>query len=377
MNGKCLFLLAGLLVVNCLASAQNLNIENNPVLTPIESVYDFGTIGENDGYAEHIFKFTNTGTAPLIINKVTATCGCTRPEWSQEPIEPGKEGFIIITFNPKGRLGPFSKVATVYSNENYGYKRHNLTIKGNVVEKPSDPGVAFQHKFGGMGIEKKNLAFKAFNSAKINKTAAYIKNYNDETVHFSWENVPDYITIEAPDSLKADWPGEIIFAIDGPKTAQKRGRITDKCTWVVKNNAGKILGKEQISLTVNYLDDFSQMSPLQTVSAPSLDIKNTILDFGQIKKRVFGIGGTANKPIVFTNTGKSDLIIHSLTGDDERVHLPDVTGKTIKAGESFTVNATIKTKEINSENLDTELYVVSNDPKGPIRRIKVMAQKAN
>ena len=377
MTGKSLILLLGIVAISQLVSAQGSNDEKAPVFTATETTYDFGNIGENDGYAEHTFKFINTGTAPLSITHVQATCGCTRPEWSQLPVEPGKEGFIIITYNPKGHLGPFNKPATVYTNENGGYKQHRLTVLGVVVEKPSDPGVAFQDKFGGMGIEKKNLTFKTFNPAAVNRISSYIKNYNDETVFFTWENVPDYMTIQAPDSLKADWPGQIILAIDGAKTTQKRGRITDKCTWIVKNNEGKVLGSEQLSVTVNYLDDFSKLSPLQSVSAPVLDIKNTMINFGQVKKGLLGLGGTTNKPFILSNTGKSDLIIHSITGDDERVHLPSLSGKTIKAGESFTVNATIKAKEIGSEILDTDIYVVCNDPKGPIRRIKVMAEKIN
>ena len=360
-----------------MVSAQSNNDEKVPIFTPVETQYDFGTIGENDGYADHAFKFTNTGAAPLVITHVQASCGCTKPEWPETPIEPGNEGYIIITFNPKGNIGPFDKTATVYTNENGGFKQHRLDIKGVVDEKPSDRGIAFQDKFGGIGIENKNLVFKIFNHTTMNRIGSFIKNFNDETVYFSWDDMPEYMSVQAPDSLKADWPTEIVLAIDGAKTAQKRGRITEKCTLIVKNKEGKILGSEQISVTVNYLDDFSKLSPIQSVSAPSLDIKNTLVDFGSVKKGALGIGGTTNKPIILTNTGKSDLVIHSITGDDERVHLPDLKGKTIKAGESFTVNASIKAKELDTENLDTDIYIVCNDPRGPVRRIKVTAEKIN
>ena len=377
MIGKTLYIVLGALMINYLIVAQNPSVETKaPVFSPLETSYDFGTIGENDGFVQHIFKFTNTGTAPLVISNITASCGCTQPEWSKAPVEPGKEGFIIISYNPKGRLGPINKSATVYTNENNGFKRYNLTILGQVVEKPSDPNVDFQEMSGGMGVERNNMAFKVFNYSANNRIATYIKNRNAETVHFSWENVPDYLYIQAPDSLKADWPGEIVFHIDGPKTAEKRGRITEKCTWIIKNSQGKIIGNEQFGITINYIDDFSKLTPLQKVSAPVLDIKTTLIDFGTIKKATLGLfGGKANKPIILTNTGKSDLVIHSMNSDDVRVRLPELKGKTIKAGETFTVNATILSKEFKSEKLDTEIYVVCNDPKGPVRRIKVNAEK--
>lgn len=361
-----------------IAFAQSADNTAIPVFSPAETEHDYGTISESGGYVEHVFKFKNTGTAPLTISRVQASCGCTRPEWTIDPVPPGQEGVIIITYNPKGHIGYFNKPATVYTNEDNGFKRHKLTVSGNVVEKPSDPHVTFTDTVGGLGIEAKNMVFKSFSTTRQNKGSMYIKNYNPETVYLSWDNVPDYMTVKAPDSLKADWPGEITVTIDGPKTVQKRGRITDKFTWTIKNGEGQILASEQLAATVNYLDDFSKLSALQTVSAPELDIDHTLIDFGAIKKSSLGLfGGTANKPLVFTNKGKSDLIIHSLSGEDERLFLPDLHGKTIKAGESFTVQATVKEKDLRLEDLDTEIYVVCNDPKGPVRRIRVTAQKVN
>ncbi len=349
-----------------------------PVFSPVETSHDFGSIGESDGYAEYIFRFKNTGNAPLSISRVQASCGCTKPEWTQAPVEPGQEGVIIITFNPKGRIGNFNKSATVYTNEEDGYKRHKLTITGIVTEKPGEnPYITYVDTIGGIGIENKNFIYKTFTTSGPNKLGTHIKNYNTETVYFSWENIPDYITVSSPDSLKADWPGEIDVAIDGIKTSDRRGRIADKLTWKVKNEKGQTLGSGNISATVNYIDDFNKLSPLQSVSAPSLEIKSTQLEFGEVKSGFLGMfGGSASKQIILTNTGKSDLILHSVSSDDSRVNLPDLKGKAIKAGESFSVNVTIKAKELESENIDTDIYVICNDPKGPIRRIKVTAEKA-
>jgi hypothetical protein len=359
--------------------AQSNDNTNIPIFSPYETEHNFGTISENEGYAEHFFKFKNTGTAPLSITQVQVSCGCTRPEWPKDPILPGQEGLIIITFNPKGQSkGTFIKPSYVYTNEDGGFKRHRLSLTGVIVDKPSDPKVTFTDTIGGMGIDRKNMDFRTLNTAMQYSDRVYIKNYNPETVYFSWDNVPDYMIIKAPDSLKADWPGDITVTINGSKIATKRGRITDKITWTIKDRTGQVLGSEQLSATVNYVDDFSKLSALQTVSAPELVIASTILDFGSVKKSALGfIGGIANKPLTLTNKGKSDLLIHSISGEDERLHLPDLNGKTIKAGETITLQATVKEKDLRLKELDTEIYVVCNDPKGPVRRIRVTAQKAN
>ncbi|KAB7730973.1 DUF1573 domain-containing protein [Rudanella paleaurantiibacter] len=80
-----------------------------------QGVYDFGTITEGDT-VEHNFAFTNTGEFPLIINNITASCGCTTPEWPREPIAPGQKSSIRVRFDSKGKVGAQNKTVTVFAN---------------------------------------------------------------------------------------------------------------------------------------------------------------------------------------------------------------------------------------------------------------------
>ena len=78
-------------------------------------VHDFGTLGEGPN-AEHEFTFTNTGKDPIIINQVQASCGCTTPTWSKEPVLPGKEGSIDVEFHSAGKKGMQQKSVFVVAN---------------------------------------------------------------------------------------------------------------------------------------------------------------------------------------------------------------------------------------------------------------------
>lgn len=95
-----------------------------------EVTYDFGTVPERGGKVSHTFEFVNTGNANLVIKDVTAECGCTTPEYPQNPIAPGKKGVVKVTYNPLGRPGGFSKTVTVKTNGKT--KRVYLKIKGVV-----------------------------------------------------------------------------------------------------------------------------------------------------------------------------------------------------------------------------------------------------
>ena len=98
---------------------------------------DYGTV-EKGADGLRVFEFTNTGDAPLIVSRVTSSCGCTVPKWSKDPIMPGAKGTIEVSYDTK-RLGGFSKALTVYSNAKT--ERKMLKIKGN-ISKDAGPAKA-------------------------------------------------------------------------------------------------------------------------------------------------------------------------------------------------------------------------------------------
>lgn len=90
---------------------------------------DYGEVAKgSDGI--RVFEFTNTGTAPLIVSKVSSSCGCTIPKKPEDPILPGKTGEIQVKYDTN-RVGPIRKAITVISNADTPTKV--LKIKGEVL----------------------------------------------------------------------------------------------------------------------------------------------------------------------------------------------------------------------------------------------------
>lgn len=95
--------------------------------------HDFGTFSESNPVQECVFTFTNVGQAPLIINQAVASCGCTVPSYTKEPIAPGKTGAIKVTYNGKGKFpGHFKKSITVRTNGKPEMSR--LYVEGTMEE---------------------------------------------------------------------------------------------------------------------------------------------------------------------------------------------------------------------------------------------------
>jgi len=115
--------------------AAAIETAGGPEMTFEAEVIDYGTINQHDN-GVRTFKFTNTGSAPLIISRAKGSCGCTVPTWPKKPINPGEAGEIKVKY-ATDRLGPINKSVTVTTNAKE--PTTVLRIKGNVVKKETSP----------------------------------------------------------------------------------------------------------------------------------------------------------------------------------------------------------------------------------------------
>ncbi len=119
-----------LLLAFVFISFQSFSQEKKAKIEFKQTEIDYGVIEKNSNGTK-VFQFTNTGSAPLIINRVKSSCGCTVPSKPDQPVMPGQSGEIVVKYNTK-RIGPFRKTITVYSNASNAVVI--LKIKGKVVD---------------------------------------------------------------------------------------------------------------------------------------------------------------------------------------------------------------------------------------------------
>lgn len=114
-------------------STSGMSRDNGPVMSFSELEHNFGTIKQGE-VVTYEFRFKNSGKEPLIINNATGSCGCTVPDWPKEPIRPGGEGVIKVTFNSSGKMGMQDKTVTITYDTD---KTIVLHMKGT-VEAPNN-----------------------------------------------------------------------------------------------------------------------------------------------------------------------------------------------------------------------------------------------
>lgn len=120
------------LFISCQAGFSQVN---TPAEDPLElklTTWDFGKIPQGKPIY-YSFEIINTGSTPLKLDDVHATCGCTTPEWSRDPIAPGAKAQIKVGYNAATE-GPFEKPISITYNSNKQSK--TIHIKGTVWKAP-------------------------------------------------------------------------------------------------------------------------------------------------------------------------------------------------------------------------------------------------
>ena len=124
------FLLTALLFVGSITMAM----AQKPAQIKFDkTTHNFGSFSEKDPKVTCTFTYTNVGELPLIVNQAIASCGCTVPEYTKTPVQPGEKGEIKVTYNGAGKFpGHFKKSITVRTTGAVEMTR--LYIEGDMTE---------------------------------------------------------------------------------------------------------------------------------------------------------------------------------------------------------------------------------------------------
>jgi hypothetical protein len=317
-----------------------------------ELVHDFGTIKEELGNITHAFKFTNAGDKPLVITNVRTACGCTVSRWTKEPVKPGETGEVLATY--RTTVGPFNKPLTVTSNTGSNVVLH---IKGNVTRKPEDLTVTYPQTFGDLRSKnKRDFVFPQISSQQTTPSQTIeVANAGEENVNVTFENVPEYITVNAvPASLSPGQKGQITVSVNGEKR-KTYGYNSDKIT--VKT--GK--SSEVFNVTSIVAEKIEQPEKF-----PVTEIAQTTIDLGKLT--VDKTSGT----IELKNLGNADLLVKSFSTDNDAFNIVLKKNLKIKSGKAGSLK--LSAQNLQKGNNTAQIYLCTNDPLKSLLKITVKAE---
>ncbi|MFA6368679.1 MAG: DUF1573 domain-containing protein [Bacteroidales bacterium] len=126
------YLLCCLVVITDNVNAQTNNSNSKPNIVFEKTSHDYGVIFAGDN-GEVVFNFKNEGNTPLVINNAVASCGCTVPKWSKNPIMPKQSGDIKVEYNTN-IIGDIKRSITVSTNDP-DKPRIVLILTGKIVKE--------------------------------------------------------------------------------------------------------------------------------------------------------------------------------------------------------------------------------------------------
>ena len=324
-----------------------------------EMVHDFGSFKEADGLQTTTFAFTNSGTEPLVLSNVRASCGCTTPKWTREPVAPGQKGSIEVTYNPKNRPGSFNKSITINSNaENPTVV---LRITGQVEQREKTLAEQYPRTIGPLRAKSNYISFAKLTMGQQDTKELELINDTDKPVEVGFRTVPKHMTAKVePSSIPAHGKGNLIVTYN-TKDADTYGFASHR---IYLSIDGSNDYKNSVGVSATIEEDFSSLTPEQLANAPEASFEPTTFDFGDMKQ-----GDKKSHTFMLTNNGKSDLIIRRVRSSCGCTAVAP-SKSTIAPGETAPIEVTFDSRGKRGRQ-SKSITVITNDPKNSTATLRI------
>lgn len=208
-------------------SVANPPVDRDEALRFDSEVVQIGTVGEDDAPRTCRFAFVNAGRAPLVVTRVAASCGCTVPTFSSEPVAPGHRAEITVRFNPKGHPGALNRHVYVYTNRSSVHPAVRLTLCGTVTPT----GERWQGYRAVMGpslrARRSRLTFRRMTRSEVRTERIECVNTGTEPLHPTADagSLPSYATFRTePEMIPPGATADMVVTIDPRRMAEGADR---------------------------------------------------------------------------------------------------------------------------------------------------------
>ena len=329
----------------------------------LSTVYDFGAFEETDSLMNARFRFVNDGPDEMAITSASATCGCTTPRYSVDPVQPGDTAVIDVAYDPSGRPGRFEKYVYVRTTATQG--REKLVIRGTVVGTPASVSARYPVDMGRLKLRRGAVMVGKVNKGRSKMEFADGYNMSMDSIAPTVSNLPEYLEVTVAPRKVA--PGEQVqfnfyFRAD---RCPDYGIVTDTVMVSPDPLSSQIYPLPVVAIVE---EDFSRLSPGQMRNAPEAALSAESLDLG----RIDGTGPVTGEVELY-NRGKDKLLIRRVYSSDPGISVS--TSQTeVKKGKSAKIRVTY-TPQPGSDMVNARVSVITNSPSSPTLTLRVVGRK--
>lgn len=331
-----------------------------PKLELIETTHDFGKVNEEEGPVMYEFEYENSGDAPLVISYVKASCGCTTPDWTKEPVAPGGRGFVRAQYNPLNRPGNFSKSLRITSNADpsvtYAY------IKGSVIPRPKSNEEKYPVVMGSIRVSNTNVNFGRVTDERPAETRIDLFNDSDQPISLldKYEG-PSFIKVSFDTLLIAPKSSVTALISYDPSHDDHLGMQNFGISLYTNESEG---AAKNFNVRASVREYFPPMTNAERASAPILSIADKLKNLGKTTQ-----GEVVKVEYVLSNNGQKPLNIRKIDAQGSYVEAK-LSDYDIKPGKTAKLEVSFDTKGRRGLQNKT-VYIYSNDPVNPTQVVTI------
>lgn len=322
----------------------------------LETKHNFGAFHEDDGNVECRMGYVNDGDSALMITAARSSCGCTLASYSRDEVAPGDTAWVVVSYDPTGRPGRFSK--NVYIDMNTEPSRTTLTITGVVIGAPTTVGQRYPVEISS-DMRLSRGAVMAGEVKAGHTKSVFVEAYNAST------DTLRPVTVSTPSFVDVAWlpaaiaPGEqssLVCHVKASASGQW-GLVADSIMFSPSGLPGDV---RALPVTVVVSEDFSRLSDEQRAKAPAITTDTDRIDFGTLDRGQGIATGTAT----IRNSGKSPLLLRRVYSLDNGVTATAERTR-LKPGQSTRITVSVDPQAAGGNMLNSRISIVSNDPSRP------------
>ncbi|OJJ14287.1 hypothetical protein BKI52_43160 [marine bacterium AO1-C] len=323
--------------------------------------HEFGTIKEDGGLAQVTFSFKNVGNQPLKLTKVQASCGCTTPSWSKDPIQPGQTGVVKAAYNPMNRPGKFSKTVTVTSNSKQPITI--LQIAGNVTPRKKGPKDWYPIALGNVRFKTNSVWFGDMmhdSKQNVKTTILYNESNAPITLNLAATKLPKYATVKADKTvIQPKETATLTFTYDA--SARKDWDYVYDSFMLMTNDPKN--PQKRMSMGGYIKEHFN---PADKINPPVAKFDKITHNFGNVKQQ-----SRVSTTFKITNHGKKMLHIRKSKASCGCTATRPKKMQ-LKPGESTTIDVTYSSGT-SKGSINKSVTVITNDPVKPKTVLSIRA----
>ena len=318
-----------------------------------KTVHNFGDIQLKSGPVSCTFTITNTSSKPAVIYNVVSSCGCTDVKWTREPIMPGKNGKVSVTYSNDEGPYPFDKTLTVYMSDLK--KPVLLKIRGVSVEAEKPLEERYPMAFGALGMRKTDFQCGNLEQGEQKYEAELIANLSNKPIYITFDDMTAHLDISvSPNPIPARSTAEMSLSV----TACRKiwGKNFYYATPVVD---GKKYEDGKLEVMAFTKENFGNMSKDERTNGPKPMFKEGTFQAGTVKK-----GDKIHAKFTFQNTGMKPFGVYRVNIDAPKWAHSAIPATPPGEWTSFTVD--IDTSNMPEGEMLVIVTLTTNSPLRPI-----------